>query len=227
MDKRFLRNIPSITPEEQALLQNKKVFVAGCGGLGGYICEYLVRAGVGSVSAADGDVFEETNFNRQLLSLKSTLGLNKAAVAEERAKQINPEVHFTAFEEFFSAENSEVMLAEADIVIDALDSATSRIVLERECGKRELYLVHGAINGWNAQISVVKPGSGFLENLYEGFVPGDSSCLCPTPALCAAVQAAEAIKILCGKPSALDGKLLLIDLLNMEFDIIELKDNQA
>lgn len=222
MDKRFLRNIPSISEAEQNLLREKKVFVAGCGGLGGYICEYLVRAGVGAISAADGDAFEETNLNRQILSLQSTLGTNKARAAKERAQQINPDMHFTAFEEFFTADKAEEMLEGADIVIDALDNPADRIILEEECGKRGLYLVHGAINGWNAQISLVAPGSGFLKNLYADFLPAPSSCLCLTPAICAGLQAAEALKILCGKPSSLEGKMLLADLFNMEFDIIEL-----
>ncbi len=221
MDKRFLRNIPSISQAEQETLRGKKVFVAGCGGLGGYICEYLVRAGVGAIAAADGDLFEESNFNRQILSLQSTLGINKARAAKERAQQINPEVSFTAFEEFFTADKAEKMLESADIVIDALDSPADRIILEEECGKRGLYLVHGAISGWNAQISLVTPGSSFLKNLYAGALPSASSCLCPTPALCAALQAAEALKILCGRASSLEGKLLLADLLNMEFEIIE------
>ena len=222
MDKRFLRNIPSISETEQEALREKKVFVAGCGGLGGYICEYLMRAGVGAVSAADGDSFEETNFNRQLLCLQSTLGMNKARAASQRAQQINPNISFTAFEEFFTADSAEKMLEGADIVIDALDNPDERILLEEECGKRGLYLVHGAINGWHAQISVVKPGSGFLKNLYTGAICSESSCVCPSPALCAALQAAEALKILCGRASSLEGKLLLADLANMEFDIIEL-----
>ncbi len=221
MDKRFLRNIPSISEAEQEALRGKKVFVAGCGGLGGYICEYLVRAGVGTIAAADGDCFDESNFNRQILSLQSTLGINKSRAAGERAKQINPEVSFTAFEEFFSADKAEKMLEGADIVIDALDSPADRILLEEECGKRGLYLVHGAISGWNAQISVVKPRSGFLKNLYTNALPSAGSCICSTPALCAALQAAEALKLLCGRASSLEGKLLLADLSNMEFDIIE------
>lgn len=222
MDKRFSRNIPSISAAEQEALHEKKVFVAGCGGLGGYICEYLVRAGVGAVSAADGDSFEETNFNRQLLSLQNTLGMNKARAAAQRAQQINPNVSFTAFEDFFTSDRADKMLEGADIVIDALDSPDERILLEEECGKRGLYLVHGAINGWHAQISVVKPGSGFLKNLYAGAARSESSCVCPTPALCAALQAAEVLKLLCGRLSDLEGKLLLADLANMEFETVEL-----
>ena len=222
LDKKFSRNIPSISVAEQALLRQKKAFVAGCGGLGGYICEYLVRAGVGAIAAADGDFFEETNLNRQLLSLQSTLGVNKAFAAAKRAKEINPEVEFTPFDEFFSAEKADAMLSGADIVIDALDNPADRILLEEECGKRGLYLVHGAISGWNAQISVVKPNSGLLKTLYANSAPSPSGCLCPTPAACAALQSAETLKILCGKNSSLEGKLLLADLFNMEFDIIEL-----
>ena len=89
MEERYIRNLGALTEEECAVLRGKTVFVAGCGGLGGYLIEMLLRLGVGEIRAADGDVFEASNLNRQLLSSPSTLGSGKAAAAAARAKEIN------------------------------------------------------------------------------------------------------------------------------------------
>lgn len=223
MDNRFMRNIPALSESDQTELSNKRVLIVGCGGLGGYICECLVRAGVGHITVADGDVFEETNLNRQLLSTDTTLGMNKAIVAKERAKQINPCVDFIAHPVFFSCDNADELMEGADIVIDALDSIDTRLTLEDECAERDLVMVHGAVSGWNAQVCTVLPGSRILHRLYENSgETADKSCVCPTPALCASIQAAEAIKLLCGKTCATQNKLLIADLKYMTFDLIEM-----
>ena len=98
MDPRFIRNLPTLTEAEQAVLGEKRVFIAGCGGLGGFLAEFLVRAGVGHITAADCDRFEYSNRNRQLLSLESTLGESKVLTAAARARDINPSVDFRPVE---------------------------------------------------------------------------------------------------------------------------------
>ncbi|HPZ59963.1 MAG TPA: ThiF family adenylyltransferase, partial [Bacillota bacterium] len=72
--KRYEKNMMTLSPEENEKLATFKVFVAGCGGLGGYVIEELARLGIGHITAADGDVFEESNLNRQLLSSVALLG---------------------------------------------------------------------------------------------------------------------------------------------------------
>ena len=74
MDERYVRNLGALTEQECNLLRTKTVFVAGCGGLGGYLIEMLLRLGVGTICAADGDVFEASNLNRQLLSSRRLWG---------------------------------------------------------------------------------------------------------------------------------------------------------
>ena len=69
MDERYSRNLPAVSEEEQAVLARRRVLVAGCGGLGGYLIEYLARMGVGEITAVDGDLFEPSNLNRQLLAV--------------------------------------------------------------------------------------------------------------------------------------------------------------
>jgi len=218
-----MRNFPALTAQEQQTLAKKHVLVLGCGGLGGFICEYLVRLGVGEITAADPDCFEASNLNRQLLCSGQTLEQSKAETACARAAAINPEVRFHAFRKAFRGENAAELLAGKDLVIDALDNADDRLTLEDACAEVGVTLVHGAVHGWTAQIAAVTPGSGVLRRLYQpGAADGDKSCLVFAPALCAAVQTAEAVKLLTGRPSSLAGKLMLVDLQTMDTEIIAL-----
>jgi molybdopterin/thiamine biosynthesis adenylyltransferase len=223
MDKRYERNIPSISEEEQAMLAEKRVLVAGCGGLGGYLIEYLSRMGIGHITAVDGDVFESSNLNRQILSSQPSLGQNKAAVAARHAGSINPAITVYPVEAFLDASNAESLTRGQDLVLDALDNIPSRLLLENACAQQNVFLVHGAIQGWSAQVTVVPPGSGVLHRLYGAAKAPQSKTSLPfTPALCAAVQTAEAVKLLCTQTSELIGQLLLVDLKSMDWELLPL-----
>ena len=223
MEKRFERNIPAISEAEQALLKTRHAAIIGCGGLGGYIIEFLARSGIGALTVVDGDCFDETNLNRQTLSLPSLIGCGKAEAAEKRINAIDSGIKVRRVDEFFTAENAEEILAGVDIVMDALDNIASRLVLEDECAKRGISLVHGAIQGWMAQVCVVRPGSGMLHSYYGNAAGhGSKSVLPHVPPFCAAMQSGEAIKHLCGRATDIEGQLLIADLQAMEFFNIEI-----
>ena len=223
MEHIFSRNMPALFPEEQARLAGAHVFVAGCGGLGGHVLELLLRLGVGRITAADGDRFAPSNRNRQLLSLESNLGQSKVQAARVRALDINPAVKFRALDTVLDADNLPALLSGCDLAVDALDSVEARLTLADACAAAGLTLVHGAVYGWLAQATVVPPGSGALHRLYEGGAPArPSTVLSPAPALCAAVQCAEAAKLLAGRESDLTGRLFAADLEQMDFQVVEL-----
>lgn len=224
MEGRYNRNMPALSPEECALLRTKHVGVVGCGGLGGYVIESLARIGIGTLTVIDGDVFEPSNLNRQLLSEESLLGTSKAEAAAARVQRINSEVSVTAIQAFFTEENGTGLLKGCDLVIDALDNIPSRHLLANICGQMGLTLVHGAISGWHGQVTVIQPGSGVYDKLYPPRASNAPKKGNPpfTPAVCASLQAAEAVKLLIGRPSSLIGKLLLIDLRSMEFMKIDI-----
>ena len=113
MEERYIRNLGALTEQECAKLRTKTVFVAGCGGLGGYLIEMLLRLGVGAIRAADGDVFEASNLNRQLLSSTRNLGRSKAEAAQDRAAEVNPDVCFTAIPAFLTEENALELMVKA------------------------------------------------------------------------------------------------------------------
>ena len=77
MDERFVRSLGALEEEELAALRGKKLLIAGCGGLGGYLAEYLLRLGVGELIVADPERFERSNLNRQLLCTEESLGRHK------------------------------------------------------------------------------------------------------------------------------------------------------
>ena len=222
MRERYIRNLGPLTEEECLRLRASRVFLAGCGGLGGYLLEHLLRAGVGAVTVCDGDVFAPSNLNRQLLADGASLGRSKAEAARARAALVKPEVAVEALPVYLTGDNAGRLIAGHDLVLDALDSPAARRTLAGACREAGIPLVHGAIQGWYAQAAVMLPDSGMMEQLYPADTPGqaDPGSLSPTAGLCAAVQAAEAIKLLCGRASSLTGQLLWMDLLEQEYQLL-------
>lgn len=224
MEKRYMRNVPALTNQQQELLRTKKAAVIGCGGLGGYLIEYLCRIGIGEIRVVDGDVFEETNLNRQLLSDTAVLGKSKALCAADRIKSVNPEVRAEAFPVFLTEENGTRLVSGCDVVLDALDSISARKILAEVCGREGVPLVYGAISGWVAQAAVSMPGDGIMDKLYPAETQlRDKSVLSFTPALCASLQAALCVKLLTGQPVE-TGTLYYFDLLNQEFEAIPMTE---
>lgn len=220
MEGRYIRNIPALSEAECALLRTKKIAVIGCGGLGGHIIELLARVGVGFIRAVDGDVFEESNLNRQLLSRISLLGTSKAMAAQARIRDINPDVQVEAIPLFLNAENAAELIADCDAVLDALDSPAARRVLAAACENAGIPYIYGAIRGWVSQAAISMPGDHLMETLYpEGIVIRDKSVLSFTPALCASMQAALCVKLLTGRPVE-TGTLYYFDLMDLEFETI-------
>ncbi len=201
-------------------LINCGVFIAGLGGLGGYLLEHMLRLGPGFIRAADGDLFDETNLDRQLLSAPSQLGRPKAEAAAERAKLVAPGLDFEAVSEFLDGENCLRLLRGCALALDGLDNAESRLVLERGCAQVGIPLVHGAASGLCFEAGVVPPGSGMLARLYPpGRQAMDRMARGPAVAACAAIQCAQAEQILRGERPTLWGKLLTADLAGPSFDI--------
>lgn len=222
MELRHSRNIPALSREEQALLAGKTVAVIGCGGLGGYLIELLCRVGVGTIRAVDGDVFEQSNLNRQLLSTMDTLGTPKAQAAAERVKAIDPGIRVEARCVYLDEHNARELIAGCDAVVDALDSIAARRILARACDGLQIPLIFGGISGWVAQAAVSMPGDHLIETLFpEGIELKDRSVLSFTPALCAAMQSSLCVRLLAGRPVK-TGSISCFDLLNQEFETIDL-----
>lgn len=111
-------------------LADMRVAVFGIGGVGGYVCEALVRSGIGHFDLIDDDKVCLTNINRQIIATRKTIGKYKVDVMKERMLDINPEVEVTVHKCFFLPENAdEFPFAEYDYVVDAVDTVTAKIEL--------------------------------------------------------------------------------------------------
>ncbi len=224
---RYRRNFHAINVNDQYTLFNARVSVIGCGGLGGYIIEELARMGVGSITAWDYDVFEEHNLNRQVLSNISVLGRNKVDIAATRVKEINPVVNFLGLNMRFEDPKGLELLTNQQVVIDALDSVSSRLILSDTCRRLNLPLVHGAIGGWYGQVCTQLPGDDTLEQLYgphqqsQGIESSQGNMAC-TPAVVASLQVAEVLKLLLNRGELLHRRVMFINLLDMEMTTINL-----
>lgn len=183
--------------------------------------EYLLRLGVGHIVAADGDRFDESNLSRQLYCTADNIGEYKVSAAAARAEAIAPEADFTAVCAYICEDNAAELIKGCAAVVDALDSPGARKLLAAACGRERIPFIHGAVGGWRAQASAVEPGSRALDSIYPG--DGCEKATLPfMPAYCAAVQTAEAVKIICGLGKTLKGKLYTADLLFGESGVIEL-----
>ena len=223
MNERYERNIGAISQAEQELLGTKRVAIIGCGGLGCYIADLLARLGLGHITLIDGDVYITSNLNRQLNSLETNLGKNKASETRERLLKIRSDLSIKIFDVFLNEENARDILKDHDIVIDALDNVKTRLLLEKVADELETVLVHGAVMGWCAQVSTVFPGDFTLSKLYQSDREDEwPSVLAFAPAFCATIQVSETIKVLLNKGDILRKKLFTADLSSDSFNIIDL-----
>ncbi len=115
-------------------LRDKRVAVFGVGGVGGYVCEALVRSGIGHFDLIDNDQVSESNINRQIIATIKTVGRDKVDVMKERMLDINPEVEARVHKCFFLPENAdEFDFNEYDYVVDAVDTVTAKIEIITRC----------------------------------------------------------------------------------------------
>lgn len=223
---RYTRNEQMLSKEENLRLREFRIAIVGCGGLGGYLAELFARLGMGHLTLIDGDVFEQTNLNRQLLSHPGNLGQPKAFAAKLRVSVINPDVTVEAHHALLDSSNAASLLQGHDLVCDALDSIASRYCLEHAAEALGIPMIHAAIAGWHAQVATIMPGDRVLEKIYPGngqkgaeTVLGNPSF---TPALAASLQVAEALKVLLKKEGVLRNKILMINTLNHQYEVVDL-----
>lgn len=147
---------------EQGLerLQNSTVMIIGLGAVGGYALEGIARAGVGRLILVDFDVFDETNVNRQILALSSTIGRKKVDVARERVAEINPACRVETRDMFVDSGNLPDLLAEpVDFVVDAIDSLNAKCCLIEELSRRNMRFMSSQGAALRTDVSYIKTGT--------------------------------------------------------------------
>lgn len=227
--ERYCRNQKYFSNDSQIRLLQSHVAVIGQGGLGGTVTEILARIGIGSLTLVDGDVFEESNLNRQLLSTVDNMGKQKAVEGKNRVKAINPAVEVNAVTDFLTGDNASFIISNCSVAADCLDSIPSRFVLEEACRKQQIPLVSAAIGGTSGQATVIFPKDIGLTKIYgaqKNAPPkGAEAQLGTLPyaaMLMAAIECAEIISILCRQSAGLQNKLLLVNPDEHIYETIEL-----
>ena len=129
-NERLLRTEMLLGEEAISKLASSRVIVFGVGGVGGYCVEALARSGVGAIDIVDNDVVAQSNINRQIIALTSTIGQHKVDIAKNRISDINPDIKVNAYRAFYTTENSsEFDFSKYDYVIDAIDTVKSKLEL--------------------------------------------------------------------------------------------------
>lgn len=230
---RYSRHIllPQISYEGQDKLVHSHVLVVGAGGLGSPVALYLAAGGVGQLTICDYDVVDLTNLQRQIVHTTSSIGVNKALSAQQTLQAINPEVKVNTICEKSSEDTFEKLVAAADVVVDCSDNFATRYTLNRICVRLHKPLVSGAAIGFEGQVTVFDLRND-ASPCYHCLFPdngneqetrcAENGVFAPLVGMIGTTQAAEAMKLLMGIGESLQGRLLLLDVLAMEWRSIRL-----
>ena len=218
------RNLRALNQKDQEKLFKSKVLVLGCGGLGCVVVEMLARIGVGKLVIIDGDVFEESNLNRQLFCTLDNLGQKKAVVAQNRVKEIAPFCQVEAVVEFVSPEDIAKYLTGVDVVIDCLGGVQAKASMLVAVQKFNYPLIVGAMAGWEGLVCSVWEQSRLPLEFFQGNQGAEETLGSPVTTVCliASLQVQEAICFLTKGKFSLLNKVLYVSLLNLSFDRFDL-----
>ncbi|AEC51495.1 hypothetical protein PNA2_0579 [Pyrococcus sp. NA2] len=223
--ERYDRQIMLFGVEGQEKLKRSRVAVVGVGGLGSPVAYYLTAAGVGEILLIDEQVPELSNLNRQILHWEEDIGKNpKPISAKWKLERFNSDVKIETFVGRLSEENVDDVLRGVDVIVDCLDNFETRYLLDDFAWRHGVPLVHGAVEGLYGQVTTIVPGK--TKRLREIFPRVKKKEKFPilgaTAGVIASIQVAEVVKLITGHGEPLMNKLLIVDLANNVFEIIEI-----
>ncbi len=231
---RYSRQIvlPNIGTKGQEKLKATKVLVIGAGGLGSPVLQYLAAAGIGTIGIVDADTVDISNLQRQVIYRTADAGKPKAEISAEILRQLNPTLQINSYATYLNSGNALQIIENYDIIADCTDNFATRYLVNDACVLLKKPLIYGAIFRYEGQVSTF--------NLTEN--SPTYRCLFPAPPSAAQApncaeagvfgvlagmiglyQANEVLKISLGIGEILDGKLLLVDMLNSQNRIIKIK----
>ncbi len=239
---RYSRQIllPGFDQTGQEKLKQGSVLVIGAGGLGSPVLLYLAAAGVGRIGIVDFDVVDASNLQRQVLYKTADVGESKAQLATERLKELNPHIHIEAHHTQLDSTNSMQLINNYDVVVDGSDNLPTRYLVNDSCVFLKKTLIYGAIFQFEGQASVFNQllNDGTRGPNYRDLFPeppppemvpscSEGGVLGVLPGIIGCIQANEAIKILSGIGTTLNGRLLLFDSLDFTTRILNVRKNVA
>ncbi len=230
---RYSRHIllSQIGYEGQEKLTKSHALIVGAGGLGAPTALYLAASGVGKLTICDFDTVDLTNLQRQIIHTTQSVGINKALSAQQTLYEINPEVIVQTIQKKSTEAEFSALAKNADVVIDCSDNFATRYALNRVCSALKKPLVSGAAVQFEGQITVFDFRNAetpcyhclFPDNGEETDLRcATNGVFSPLVGMIGTTQAAEALKCLMNIGESLQGRLLLLDALSMEWRTIKL-----
>ena len=235
---RYSRHIllPQLGIEGQEKFRRSHALVVGAGGLGSPVALYLAAAGIGTLTICDGDAVDLTNLQRQIVHRSDAIGVPKAESARQTLATVNPEVKVNALTERVAGARLDQLVAGSGIVLDCSDNFATRHAINRACVAHRKPLVSGAGVRFDGQVTVFDLREA-QSPCYHCLFPehGDNEDMrcavmgvfAPLVGIIGATQAAEALKLVAGIGESLNGRLLLLDALAMEWRTVRLKRDPA
>lgn len=235
---RYSRHIllPEIGIDGQEKLLASRVLLVGAGGLGAPVCLYLAASGIGKLTVCDPDEVDLTNLQRQIVHFTESIGRKKVDSARDTLARINPETVVDIVAERVRGAHLESLVKSADLVVDATDNFATRHAINRACVRYSRPLVSGAAIRFDGQISVFDlrdresacyhclfPEEGDLEEMRCAVM----GVFAPLVGIIGSTQAAEALKLLSGVGETLNGRLLMLDALSMQWRSVRLTKDPA
>lgn len=219
--------VDRFTSIHQQKIKDASVLVIGAGGLGSAILMYLAAAGIGRIGIVDYDSISVSNLNRQILYHPGIIEQSKVNEAAKRIKELNPDCSIEVFNTKLTNDNAQSIIEQFDVIADATDNFTTRYIADATCKKLNRPFVYGTAEQWSGQISVFHyQGAGGYCDLY----PQQNETHASTPGIIGPMagvigtrQAIEIIKIVTGLGEVLSNKLLIIDALNNQDMILNIK----
>jgi molybdopterin/thiamine biosynthesis adenylyltransferase len=223
--------IPDVGKDGQLKLKHGSALIVGLGGLGSAIAIYLAAAGVGCVGIIDDDTINLSNMHRQVLYTESQLGGLKVNYARQRMLDINPLIQVDVYPQRFESSSAVTIAAPYDILVDGSDNLATRYLLNEIAFQMGKPYVYGAIYHFEGQVSVfdARYGPCYRCIFSTQNQPDDRpiGVFGAVPGVIGSLQAAEVLKLLIGIGTPLIGKLLMVDILESRFHMIQLHKNPA
>lgn len=231
---RYSRHImlPSMDIDGQIALWQARVLIIGIGGLGCAAAQYLAASGVGHLVLVDDDVVEDTNLQRQVLHTEQRVGALKTQSAKNALAQINSQITIDTIDSRLNEAQLTEQCQQASLVLDCTDNAATRSLINQVCWQTQTALVSGAAIRFEGQVSCFTmqanmPCYQCLAHLFDApsLTCSQAGVLSPIVGVVGALQAVEAIKYIAKIGTGLNGKLLMIDGLSMDFQTMSLPVN--
>ncbi|HRQ04483.1 MAG TPA: HesA/MoeB/ThiF family protein [Nitrosomonas halophila] len=228
--------LPEIDLSGQDKLMQSRVMIVGAGGLGSPAALYLAASGIGKLVICDHDRVDLTNLQRQILHETAAIGRLKADSAQDTLRRINPDIEIVSLPQRASIGLLTKEVYEVDAVVDACDNFPTRHAINQVCLKYRKPLISGAVMRFDGQVTVFdlrQQESPCYHCLFpESGESEDPNCalmgvFSPLAGIIGCMQAAETIKVLIGMGETLNGRLLLLNGLNMRWRSLKLQKDPA